>query len=347
MTAMWDMDEAGSGLRMAPHAEAAGTVSTGCSASSKPRARASSPTERAESTPPGSLLAEGPEAMREAVQTRLAELLPPDDGGIASAMRAGTLSAGKRVRPLMMLSLAADLGCETSAVLDLACAVELVHAASLVLDDLPCMDDAALRRGQPTVHRQFGEDAATLAAVGLLSLAFRTVARVPYLAAGARAQAVVIMADAVGLAGLVGGQFQDLRDGAQARSADQIAVTNHLKTGALFDAAFSLCAVCVDADEATRGRLAALATELGQAFQLMDDLHDCAVLRVDDKDIGLDEHKSTLVHTVGPETALGRLKAHVGEIERHAHALGARHLQDQLLGLFKPALALQGASHGA
>lgn len=343
MTAMWDMNEAGSGLRVAAHAETGNAVATACSASSKPRARSARAMNTVTQVTPESLLAGGVPAMRERVQARLAALLPPDDAGVASAMRSGVLSPGKRIRPLMMLTLATDLGCEAPAVLDMACAVEMVHAASLILDDLPCMDDAALRRGKPTVHRQFGEDCATLAAVGLLSLAFRTVAQAPGMHPGPRAQAVVLMADAVGLAGLVGGQYQDLRDGAQARNAEQIALTNHLKTGALFDAAFGLCAVCVQADDAVRGRLAALATELGQAFQLMDDLHDCALLRVDDKDVGLDEHKSTLVHTLGQDTALSRLQAHVAEVERHAQALGARNLGEQLMSVFRPALALHVA----
>lgn len=330
----------GSGLTVAAPARADGATTTGRADASKPRARPLAGPREAAPVAGADWPAQDLLAARGHVQRRLEALLPAEDGGVASAMREGALSPGKRLRPLMMLTLAADLGCEAEAVLDMACAIEMVHAASLILDDLPCMDDASQRRGRPTVHRQYGEDGATLAAVGLLSLAFRTVAQSPGLPGARQARAVALMADAVGLAGLVGGQFQDLRGGATARSAQEIALTNHLKTGALFDAAFGLCAVCADADDVVRGRLAALATEIGQAFQLMDDLHDCALLTVDAKDIGLDADKSTLAQALGQDSALGRLQAHVSEVERHAHALGARRLGDQLMTVFGPALAL-------
>lgn len=338
MTAMWDMDEGNPARHGAVGPEAGeAMLATAMPVSSKPRARHTRQGE-SDTAPSGVWLAGGLSGARERIEARLESLLPPEDGGVASAMRAGALSPGKRIRPLMMLALATDLNCRAPALLDMACAIEMVHAASLVLDDLPCMDDAALRRGRPTVHRQFGEDAATLAAVGLLSLAFRTVAQAPHLGPQARARSVVLMSDAVGLAGLVGGQYQDLREGAGSRSADAIATTNHLKTGALFDAAFGLCAVCVSADDVTRGRLSALASELGQAFQLMDDLHDCAVLRVDDKDVGLDTAKSTMVAALGQEETLARLRAHVAEVSRHAHAIGARRLAEPLEAVFRPAL---------
>jgi len=340
MTAMWDMDEGSLGRQGPLHPEAGDAVlAAAVPPSSKPRARAARPADL-NAPAPGRWLAGGVTAARDRVQVHLESLLPPEDGGVASAMRAGVLSPGKRIRPLMMLTLATDLGCRASALLDMACAIEMVHAASLVLDDLPCMDDAALRRGQPTVHRQFGEDAATLAAVGLLSLAFRTVAQAPGIGPQARSKAVVLLTDAVGLAGLVGGQYQDLREGAAPRSAEAIATTNHLKTGVLFDAAFGLCAVCVSADDATRGRLSALASELGQAFQLMDDLHDCALLSVDAKDVGRDADKSTLIATLGESETLARLNAHVTEVLRHANAIGAHRLADQLEAVFKPALAI-------
>ncbi len=333
MTAMWDMDDGGSGRLATAHQDSGDSaVATALPVHSKPRARRE---ERADDT------AQSLQATRERVDARLDALLPAPDAGVAAAMRAGALSPGKRIRPLMMLALAADLGCDKAAVLDLACAIEMLHAASLILDDLPCMDDAELRRGRPTLHRQFGEDVATLAAIGLLTQAYRTVAQAPGLNASARVQATLLLSDAVGLAGLIGGQYQDLREGSAPRSPDRIALTNHLKTGALFDAAFGLCAACADADDAVRGRLSALAAELGQAFQLLDDLHDCALISIDAKDVGRDADKSTLVQALGQTETLARLRAHVGEIERHAEALGARRLGDGLVRLFASALALQ------
>jgi geranylgeranyl diphosphate synthase type II len=109
---------------------------------------------------------------------------------LSLAMRAGALGAGKRMRPLLMMLVARDLGCDSPALVDVACAVEMVHAASLILDDMPCMDNAMLRRGQPTVHVQFGEDVAILAAIGLLSRAFGILASAPEIPAAIRARLV-------------------------------------------------------------------------------------------------------------------------------------------------------------
>ena len=113
-------------------------------------------------------------ALRAQVDERLGQWLPlaPPQDAIATAMREGTLAPGKRVRPLLLLLTLKDLQQETTvsdAGLDLACALEMVHAASLFLDDMPCMDNAELRRGWPTIHRQFGEDVAVLGSPCLLA----------------------------------------------------------------------------------------------------------------------------------------------------------------------------------
>jgi geranylgeranyl diphosphate synthase type II len=204
----------------------------------------------------------------------------------------------------------------------------MVHAASLVLDDMPCMDDARLRRGRPTVHLQFGQDVAILTAVALLSRAFGLVASIDGLAPGIRAQLVEVLSNAVGLQGLVMGQYQDLRDGQQSRTAEDIALTNRLKTGVLFGAIMDMAWMVGSSDEQIRPVLQNFAMELGQAFQLYDDLHDCYV--ENNKDQGKDHGKSTFVSLYGEQQVTDRLHAHLANAEQYlnqvygnSHAVGS------------------------
>ncbi|RYY50746.1 MAG: polyprenyl synthetase family protein, partial [Comamonadaceae bacterium] len=150
--------------------------------------------------------------LRASVDERLSSLLPEagdDQAGVAAAMRAAVMTPGKRLRPLLMLATGHALACRGPALLDLACAIEMVHCASLVLDDMPAMDDALLRRGQPTVHVRFGEDVAMLAAVALVSEACRIAAGTQGLRPAARVRIVEVLCHAVGPAGLVHGQYRD------------------------------------------------------------------------------------------------------------------------------------------
>ena len=127
------------------------------------------------------------DAMKRSFEERIQQLLADNGDGadlLSMSMRAATLGAGKRMRPLLLMLVARDLGCASPALIDVACAVELVHAASLILDDLPCMDDASLRRGKPAIHIQFGEDVAILASVALLSRAFGMLSQIPGYPAG-------------------------------------------------------------------------------------------------------------------------------------------------------------------
>lgn len=271
---------------------------------------------------------------RRLLEARLDGLLPAADSGqMATAMRAATLAPGKRLRPLFMLALGADLGCRSPAVLDLACAVEMVHAASLVLDDLPCMDDAVMRRGRLTTHRQFGEDVAMLTSVALLSRAFGVVATAAGMPAAQRAAAVAALAHAVGTDGLVGGQYLDLREGTSSRNTTSIAHANHLKTSALLEAGFALCALCADAADGPA--LSRIAYDLGQAYQLLDDLHDCAAVKIDAKDMGRDTGKSTLVNALGRPAAEQRLAAHLANVLDQARGLGDGRLAAFVDALFK------------
>jgi len=242
---------------------------------------------------------------------------------LQSAMREAALGAGKRMRPLLMMLLARDLGCPPAGMLDAACAVELVHAASLILDDMPCMDDAMLRRGRPTIHVRFGEDVAILAAISLLARAFGLVASAPGMPADARTRMSSTLANAIGTKGLAMGQYQDLRSGRGKRSCDDIAVTNELKTGMLFDVAVNMATVIAEAGDSVVLPLKRFAKAAGQAFQIRDDLLDCLDSAVTGKDSGNDAGKATIVLTMGIEEAQRQLAHLVQESDRHlVSALG-------------------------
>ncbi len=258
--------------------------------------------------------------MRERIEKRLDELLPQEGNErdlVALAMREGTLAPGKRVRPMLLILAAEGLGHSEDASLDLGCAVEMIHAASLVLDDMPCMDNAQLRRGRPTVHLKFGQDVAILAAIALLSRAFGVVAAIKDVPPANRTRIVEILADTVGMQGLVRGQYQDLRDGQHSRCAEEIALTNRLKTGVLFGAIMDMAWLISSDDERVRLELQEFATELGQAFQLYDDLQDDAFDNA--KDQGKDKGKSTFVSLYGQQKVAEQLHAHLSRADKHLH----------------------------
>jgi len=256
--------------------------------------------------------------LREQIQARLDALLPA--GGerdlVLLAMRESALVPGKRMRPVLLMMAGRGLGHQGTGLVDLACAVEMVHAASLVLDDMPCMDNAVLRRGRPTIHRHFGEDVAMLAAVGLLSRAFGVVAAAPGIAPAVRNELVGVLAAAIGPQGLVKGQCQDLREGAGARSPEDITATNELKTGVLFGAALEMAALAAGASMTVRASMCAFAIELGHAFQIRDDLLDVQGM-ASDKDTGKDEGKSTLFALLGEAAVRQRLQDHLSAAQGH------------------------------
>jgi geranylgeranyl pyrophosphate synthase len=178
----------------------------------------------------------------------------------------------KRVRPVLTMLCAELCGGEAAPALPAAAAMELVHASSLILDDLPSMDDAPLRRGRPANHIQHGEAIAILAAFGLLNLAFGTLAREYPPALAARLTA--LLSNAVGTDGLIGGQSADLLATDQQISFEMLERIHRGKTGSLFSAAAVGGALVADAAEDDIARLEAFARNLGLAFQIVDDLLD-------------------------------------------------------------------------
>jgi geranylgeranyl diphosphate synthase type II len=207
------------------------------------------------------------------VDAHLREIVPDPGRSPVERSMAYTLHApSKRIRPVLTMLSAELCGAPASRVLAAAAAVELVHAASLILDDLPCMDDAPLRRGRPANHREFGEAIAILAAFGLLNLAFATLGRGydPPLAT----RLSTLLSEAVGLDGLIGGQEADLLATEQQITFEVLERIHRGKTGALFVAAATSGAIAGGAAGDVIAALAAFAKNLGLAFQIVDDLLD-------------------------------------------------------------------------
>jgi geranylgeranyl diphosphate synthase type II len=214
---------------------------------------------------------------RAAIETRLRELLPAETlapQNLSRAIRYAALAPGKRLRGLMtLLAAGADPDGERRA-LDTACAIEMVHTASLVIDDMPFMDDAAMRRGVPATHRVFGEDTATLCAFALLNRAYGVIAADGALDASLRAELAVLLHQAVGTQGLIGGQELDLHTRYQAGDLDSLSEMYHQKTGVLFIAAAEAGGRIAGLDRACLQGLRRYAHLLGLAYQVADDLAD-------------------------------------------------------------------------
>ena len=250
--------------------------------------------------------------LTERVNRRLPELVPPAaerPERVHAAMLYALTSPGKRLRPALALAVAEMLGrrAAADAVLDLACAVELVHACSLIFDDLPAMDDAALRRGRPTVHRAFGEATAQLAGLALLNRAFGVIAEAAHRLTLRRYTAedlVHHLSAAVGSDGLIGGQALDLAATPEEHDLALLEYIHSHKTGALFIAAGELGAMAANARRRDLETITRFAKNLGLAFQISDDLIDATLTEEEaGKDVGQDAGKVTFVSLLGVDGA--------------------------------------------
>ncbi|HJU07954.1 MAG TPA: farnesyl diphosphate synthase [Rhodanobacteraceae bacterium] len=191
------------------------------------------------------------------------------------AMRYATLGGGKRMRPLLCYAAAETLGLPPEAVDDAACAVELIHAFSLIHDDLPAMDDDALRRGRPTTHVAFNVATAILAGDALQTLAFRVLASDVHTDAESRIAMVRALADATGSLGMTGGQAIDLQSEHRQLDLVQLEDMHRRKTGCLIRVCVKLaCLAAPDVDAETCDALDRFASLVGLAFQIRDDLLD-------------------------------------------------------------------------
>ncbi|MCX8016921.1 MAG: polyprenyl synthetase family protein [Rhodocyclaceae bacterium] len=238
------------------------------------------------------------------------------------AMRYAVLGGGKRMRPLLAYAAGEAVGADARAVDYAACAVELIHAYSLVHDDLPCMDDDVLRRGRPTCHVQYDEATALLVGDALQTLAFQTLAEMPEALAPScqrRLAMLALLAQAAGSRGMAGGQAIDLAAVGVALSVEELEFMHIHKTGALIRAAVLLGAHCGEADAPLLDALTRFANRAGLLFQVVDDILDAegstATLgKTAGKDAAQD--KPTYVSMLG----LARAKELAASLRAEAHA---------------------------
>jgi geranylgeranyl diphosphate synthase type II len=284
-----------------------------------------------------------PESLREDVERYLLDLRFSEEAltaGLEEAMRYSLLGGGKRIRPVLALATARAVGMEPRDVMPLAAALELVHTYSLIHDDLPAMDDDALRRGQPTCHVKFGVGVAILAGDGLYAEAFHHLLTHQRSAPERVLLAAAELASATGVNGMVGGQYVDVR-GETAAGGAGLRRLHELKTGRLIGASV-LCVLLLggvaDGDAAIPFRR--FASELGVLFQIVDDILD--VTGTDDalgKPRGSDERhgKQTYVSEFGidrarelaAESHATALQA-LGEAALHAPAAEGARATDEL-----------------
>eukprot|EP00163_Fabomonas_tropica_P028379 TRINITY_DN5759_c0_g1_i1.p1 TRINITY_DN5759_c0_g1~~TRINITY_DN5759_c0_g1_i1.p1 ORF type:complete len:299 (+),score=39.24 TRINITY_DN5759_c0_g1_i1:257-1153(+) len=217
------------------------------------------------------------ESCRVKVDTELDHCIEQNSASerLQSAMRYSVLGGGKRIRPALCLAAANAVGSQGDAALAAACAVELIHAYSLIHDDLPAMDDDELRRGRPTVHIAFDEATAILAGDALQALAFRCLTDNQAVPESARLAMVRELANASGHGGMVGGQAIDLESVGKTLTISELETMHRHKTGALIEASVRMGALTsVSIGDAALDALGEYAGALGLAFQVQDDLLD-------------------------------------------------------------------------
>jgi geranylgeranyl pyrophosphate synthase len=214
----------------------------------------------------------------ERVERALAARLPAGDqrpSGLHRAMRYAVLGGGKRIRPLLCYASGEVLGIDPGRLDDAACAVEFVHAYSLIHDDLPAMDDDALRRGRPSTHKAFGVATAILAGDALQTQAFEVLARGGFADAAERLAMVALLAAASGSRGMVGGQAVDLASEGRQLVAAELEALDRDKTGRLIRAAVLMpCCTRADLPQSLHDALDRYAEDVGLAFQIRDDVLD-------------------------------------------------------------------------
>ena len=265
------------------------------------------------------------------VEQALSDWVPASTpAGLGEAMRYAVLDGGKRLRPLLVLAAAEAVQGHADAALRAACAAELIHAYSLVHDDMPCMDNDVLRRGKPTVHVQFGEATALLAGDALQALAFELLTpegdAVP---PAMQADLCRLLACAAGAHGMAGGQALDLASVGKPLAEPELRAMHRLKTGALLQGSVRMGAACAsDVQTSSRKALDNYGAAIGLAFQVVDDILDvtadsAALGKTAGKDAAAD--KPTYVSLLG----LAASQALADELRAQAHgALDASGLRD-------------------
>ena len=267
-----------------------------------------------------------------AVEAALQAWVPADaPAGLGLAMRYGVLDGGKRLRPLLVLAACQATGGQRAAAMRAAVAVELIHAYSLIHDDMPCMDNDVLRRGKPTVHVQFGEAQAMLAGDAMHTLAFEVLTAPPDgdgasdfdIPPALQARLCALLSRASGHAGMAGGQAIDLASVGQPLAETALRDMHRRKTGALLLGSVQMGAACGRTDAAAWQALSEYGSALGIAFQVVDDILDVTqeshtLGKTAGKD--QDNNKPTYVTVLGLDAA----RRHAAELRDQARAALAR-----------------------
>lgn len=260
-------------------------------------------------TSPAGLMSDSFQARRMLIDRALGDIAA--SAGAPSALEApvrrALASPGKRVRGILLMAAGETIGCRPEKLASAAAAIEMIHASSLILDDLPSMDDALLRRGLPALHREFGEDLAILTAVALLNHAYGVLAHAHAGLSPRRwpmQQVMQRVVDAVGWNGTIAGEAVDLHSEGSKLDFDTLEFIHSRKTGALFVAAAAVGGMLANIHTAPLQRIEVFAKNLGLAFQITDDVLDVTSSpSVLGKDVGKDEQRLTFVKLAGVEGA--------------------------------------------
>lgn len=248
------------------------------------------------------------------LEARIAQRFEASAAGsqrLQAAMRRSMLTPGKRVRGLLVMLVAESWGRDPVLALEVAVAIEMIHAASLILDDLPVMDDDPERRGLPACHVEFGDSTAILAAVAIMSAAFAVVAEDSGISVDKKLALVDVLNRAIGPDGMTGGQEADLNPAVPDPGLRDVERMHAAKTGALFEAAALAGTIVAGIDGPRRALMADFGMRLGLGFQALDDLAD----RADDA--------ASLVTLLGPELARRRAENHIAVARECLAASGA------------------------
>lgn len=254
------------------------------------------------------------------IDSALIKYLPSAKGQaqeLIKAMRYSVLVGGKRIRPILMLAIADMFNKPARQIMPAACAVEYIHTSTLILDDLPCMDDSALRRGSPSVHKRFGKATAILASYSLMALAFELLKD--------DARAIKCMSDAIGVNGVCAGQHLDLEIGAKKISRNTLTYIHEHKTADLFVGSCLIAGHICGARPAQLKALGGYAKYLGLAFQAYDDILS---IKRTNKDLGKqtkkDKNSPNIVNLLGMAESENFLKKYIGMAESRLDIFGEK-----------------------
>lgn len=241
------------------------------------------------------------------IDTKLDEFIPlinDEQQIVRKAMKYSVGAKGKRIRPILVLEFCKLLGGNPDIAAPFASAIEMIHCYSLIHDDLPCMDDDDMRRGNPSCHIKYGEANALLAGDALLTLAFNVISSAENIPSDLRVKAIKVLSEYSGINGMIGGQVIDLKYDGNPINSDILHHLQLLKTGALLSAACKLGAIAADADTNVIETVGEYGEKVGLAFQIIDDILD---VTGDEKQLGKpigsdrENDKTTFVSLLGIE----------------------------------------------